>query len=123
MASNATLSHCFCVAVVLWILPHAQPGPERLRVLLQDQRAEEEVAGAVQHGNVSRCLSPAQRGRSRMTGAIRLRCRPPGYSSWAACVIYEGHETATEETRRTGGAATPDQRGGKWSANGFVAAF
>lgn len=48
-----------CVAVVLRILPHTQPGPERLRVLLQDQRAEKEVAGAVQHGNVSSCLSPA----------------------------------------------------------------
>lgn len=53
------LPHRFCVAVVLRLLPHAQPGPERLRVLLQDQRAEKEVAGAVQHGNVSRCLSPA----------------------------------------------------------------
>lgn len=47
------LTLCCFVAVVLRILPHAQTGPERLRVLLQDQRAEKEVAGAVWHGHVS----------------------------------------------------------------------
>ena len=52
------LKKCVCfsplpVAVVLRILPHSQPGPERLRVLLQDQGAEKEVAGAVRHGHVS----------------------------------------------------------------------
>lgn len=41
------------LAVVPRILPHSQPGPERLRILLQDQRAEKEVAGAVWHGHVS----------------------------------------------------------------------
>lgn len=44
------------VAVVSWILPHSQPGPERLWVLLQDQRVEKEVAGAVWHGHVSVCF-------------------------------------------------------------------
>lgn len=43
----------FPIAVVLWFLPHSQPGPERLWILLQDQRAEKEVAGAVWHGHVS----------------------------------------------------------------------
>lgn len=47
------LTLCCFVAVVLRILPHAQTGPERLRVLLQDQRAEKEVVGAVWHGHVS----------------------------------------------------------------------
>lgn len=45
----------FPVAVVLRILPHSQPGPERLWILLQDQRVEKEVAGAVWHGYVSVC--------------------------------------------------------------------
>lgn len=57
MNNNSPLPQiCVCsapLAVVLRILPHSQPGPERLRVLLQDQRAEKEVAGAVQHGHVS----------------------------------------------------------------------
>lgn len=45
------LAHC--LAVVLRILPHSQPGPERLWILLQDQRAEKEVAGTVWDGHVS----------------------------------------------------------------------
>lgn len=53
--------------MVLRILPHAQTGSERLRVLLQDQRAEEEVAGAVWHGHVS---AGARRGRVLMGGRV-----------------------------------------------------
>lgn len=61
------LTPCCVVAVVLRILPHAQTGSERLRVLLQDQRAEEEVAGAVWHGHVS---AGGRRGRVLMRGRV-----------------------------------------------------
>lgn len=61
------LTPCCVVAVVLRILPHAQTGSERLRVLLQDQRAEEEVAGAVWHGHVS---AGGRRGRALMRGGV-----------------------------------------------------
>lgn len=64
------LCMCVCFAFIPWmfllslflpvvprILPHTQSGSERLRVLLQNQGAEEEMAGAVWHGIVSVLLS------------------------------------------------------------------
>lgn len=60
---------CVCFAFITWmflpslslsvvprILPHTQPGSKRLWVLLQNQGAKEEMAGAVRHGIVSMCV-------------------------------------------------------------------
>lgn len=48
-----TLKIPSCVSVVSWILPHTQPGTNRVWVLLQNQRAQEEMVGTVRHGTVS----------------------------------------------------------------------